>query len=787
MKECSKCKSCYEDILTQCPIDSNTLEESIPGSTILAGKYRIEARLGKGGMGMVYKAMHLGLKRYVALKTLLPQNISHKEFANRFRREAEASGRIKHPNVVDVMDFGFVEVEHREVGYLVMEFLEGYNLSTLIKTKGTISLELTVDIMNQVCQAVDAAHKLGVVHRDLKPHNIWLEEQTTGFLVKVLDFGLAKLIERQSNSDSNNDQQVIEKNTEKNTDIKSSYLSKINQNNKQSSQIEEISILTNDKSINELTASQNILSNKNKSITAVESAIKTENFSAFKTNPFEESIDNLTKTGNLIGTLPYMSPEQCLSKPATAASDIYSLGIIAYEMLSGKRPFSSKSFELVMQHLKDAPPSLLELVPNLPKSVEEAVFRALAKEPSERPSSAREFALALGSHLTEEKRKKASIRKILSVSFIISLALAISAIVSNWAIIEDNWDNLKTSYRGEVKEKSYLSYSKLKLVSLSSSKEFELATSNAIKASKITSEQFVAHFSTDGNLVAFLQPPKSTKNNSQKIEIWSVDEHKKLNEFSIDNFYPIYDLQFSENSKLIAVSGLNEIYIINTLTGTHINKLTTLENNNYVRFISDDTLLVASVRRPQIRVGISVTYPLEKRNSLISLWRISDGQKISDIFNQYGDIESLNIATTKSATNIVLQLLVSEKEPKGRIDQWEITKTAVLKHQWQVQNKGAVAIMTGGNKVALGLSPSYIIEIDPISGEKIKDYNIADLSKTGILHYDKNGHLLTATTACLWDLNEESCVYSPLPNTSILDFAPATRSLLVETVVSSLE
>src|SRR5687768_17256226 len=102
MKECSKCQGCYEDILAECPVDQARLEEGVPGPTILAGKFRIESRLGKGGMGTVYRAMHLGLKRYVALKTLLPQNLSQIEFADRFRREAEASGRIKHPHVVDV-------------------------------------------------------------------------------------------------------------------------------------------------------------------------------------------------------------------------------------------------------------------------------------------------------------------------------------------------------------------------------------------------------------------------------------------------------------------------------------------------------------------------------------------------------------------------------------------------------------------------------------------------------------------------------------------------------------
>src|SRR5947199_2863069 len=164
MRECPKCLSCYDDILTECPVDNSRLEDGVPGPTILASKFRIEARLGKGGMGTVYRAMHLGLKRYVALKTLLPHNQSQSEFADRFKREAEASGRIKHPHVVDVMDFGFAEVGRQRVGYLAMEYLEGRTLREEIKKSGKLSLEQVFEIMGQVSEAVNAAHELGIIH-----------------------------------------------------------------------------------------------------------------------------------------------------------------------------------------------------------------------------------------------------------------------------------------------------------------------------------------------------------------------------------------------------------------------------------------------------------------------------------------------------------------------------------------------------------------------------------------------------------------------------------------------
>ncbi len=163
---------------------------------VLDEKYRLERLLGRGGMGAVYLATHLGTGRYVALKLITPQFMSNEEFVERFKREARAAGRLRHPNVVDVTDFGFAEVTDEPVAYLVMEYLDGCTLGDVLAEEERLPLEWVVDILEQVCAAVHEAHEQGIVHRDLKPDNIWLEpNRLGGYRVKVLDFGIAKLAE----------------------------------------------------------------------------------------------------------------------------------------------------------------------------------------------------------------------------------------------------------------------------------------------------------------------------------------------------------------------------------------------------------------------------------------------------------------------------------------------------------------------------------------------------------------------------------------------------------------
>src|SRR5437763_10813405 len=164
---------------------------------ILDDKYRIERELGRGGMGTVYLATHLGTERSVAVKIISPQFMQRAEFVERFRREARAAGRLRHPNVVDVTDFGFADTDEGQVAYLVMEYLDGCTLGEILEEENNLPVSWTLNILEQVCSAVHEAHQQGIIHRDLKPDNIWLEpNQRGGYTVKVLDFGIAKLEEQ---------------------------------------------------------------------------------------------------------------------------------------------------------------------------------------------------------------------------------------------------------------------------------------------------------------------------------------------------------------------------------------------------------------------------------------------------------------------------------------------------------------------------------------------------------------------------------------------------------------
>src|SRR5687767_14285258 len=164
---------------------------------VLDNKYQIEQLLCEGSMGAVYRATHLGTKRTVAVKVIHPQLSTHDQFVARFRREAAAAGRLRHPNVVDVTDFGFAQTSNGPVAYLVMEYLDGCTLAEIVAEEGALPIQWVIDILEQVCSAVEEAHRAGIIHRDLKPDNIWLEPNGRGgYTVKVLDFGLVKLAER---------------------------------------------------------------------------------------------------------------------------------------------------------------------------------------------------------------------------------------------------------------------------------------------------------------------------------------------------------------------------------------------------------------------------------------------------------------------------------------------------------------------------------------------------------------------------------------------------------------
>jgi serine/threonine protein kinase len=268
---------------------------SMIGATV-ANRYVIEEKIGSGGMGVVYRARQLLVDRAVALK-ILPRDLADDAAAaKRFTNEAKAISQLRHPNIVTLYDFGLVE-DGRP--FIAMEFVDGRTLTELIKA-GPLDISLAVGIVRQVACALQAAHDMGIIHRDIKADNVMIERRLIGAdQVRVLDFGIA----RQQGADQ-----------------------------------------------------------------------------------------RLTQTGIVYATPQYCSPEQALAQPLDARSDLYSLGVLFFEMLSGRLPFTDKLGPLLLhKHINEAAPRLSAVVPELglPPAVDRLVDALLAKDPDRRPGSAR--------------------------------------------------------------------------------------------------------------------------------------------------------------------------------------------------------------------------------------------------------------------------------------------------------------------------------------------------------------------------------------------------------------
>src|ERR1043165_1303785 len=204
MRECPRCERCYEDDALLCPEDQSKTKNTLPGTTLLNARYRLEKRLGRGAMGQVYLARDQNLiTRRVAVKTIRPDVLSDEDLQEgeaiaRFEREARTAASIQHPNVIDVTDFGKSE---EGVFFLVMEYVEGESLYQLLRREGTVTVQRAHALLKQISAGVEAAHDEGILHRDLKPANVFIVQRKKkdgtvigDDLVKVGDFGLAKII-----------------------------------------------------------------------------------------------------------------------------------------------------------------------------------------------------------------------------------------------------------------------------------------------------------------------------------------------------------------------------------------------------------------------------------------------------------------------------------------------------------------------------------------------------------------------------------------------------------------
>lgn len=337
------------------------LHELAPGS-LIDGKYRIERVLGQGGMGAVFRATHVGTHRVVAVKVINPQFSNNPEFVERFRREAEAAGRLRHPNVVDVTDFGFSTNHDGKIAYLVMEYLDGCTLADILLEEGKLSREWVADILEQTCSAVEAAHQIGLVHRDLKPENIWLEpNRRGGYTVKVLDFGLVKFGEVGGTVVANPAPQAAVALKSDNLESSTLFL----ESNPPATSSDEASTLIQGEGIQTLD------------------------------EPSSLTTSQLTRMGSVMGTPLYMSPEQWRGTSLDKRTDIYSLGVIAYRMLTGLLPFTADEARAAAMRRENAATNLREINKRIPKKVSRTVMSALASDPNLRPQTAAGFASAL--------------------------------------------------------------------------------------------------------------------------------------------------------------------------------------------------------------------------------------------------------------------------------------------------------------------------------------------------------------------------------------------------------
>jgi eukaryotic-like serine/threonine-protein kinase len=322
MKYCTACKAKYDDSVTFCSIDGEVLEIDPAAivNTVLDGQYQMEALLGKGGMGAVYRARHILLGDRVAIKVLPPEVRTNAEWLRRFRREGQAARRFRHPNAVTVYD---LRTATDGTIYMVMEYVEGHTLDLAIKTRGRFPAAEALDILTPIMSVLDTAHSMGVVHRDLKPENIMIgkPDESGQPVVKLLDLGIAKMREIAGGDNGGN--------------------------------------------------------------TA------------------------LTMAGQVLGTPYYMSPEQWGEIPRDGSTeidgraDIYSLGLVFYEMIAGRRCFHGNTLhELRREHVQTRPQPLVEAVPDVPRGFSEAIERATAKDRGDRQPTAGTLASELRAGLS---------------------------------------------------------------------------------------------------------------------------------------------------------------------------------------------------------------------------------------------------------------------------------------------------------------------------------------------------------------------------------------------------
>ncbi len=301
MATCPTCRTQYPNDLATCSVDGAALlpdeaflsidRELVDGEAV--GEYRIQSKLGEGGFGAVYRAVHPLIGKIAAIKVLGRQFSSNPQMVSRFIAEARAVNQIRHRNIIDIFAFGTLD-DGRQ--YYIMELLDGEPFDAYLRRRGRLSVEEALPILRGVARAVDAAHQNGIAHRDLKPENVFVVIDEDGRATpKLLDFGIAKLL----------------------------------------------------------------------------------------TDP---SGGHKTKTGTPMGTPYFMSPEQCYGKDVDHRTDIYALGVMTYQVLTGHLPFTGETtMEILVKHMSAVPDAPSAREPGVPTSLDAPILQMMAKSPDQRP------------------------------------------------------------------------------------------------------------------------------------------------------------------------------------------------------------------------------------------------------------------------------------------------------------------------------------------------------------------------------------------------------------------
>ncbi|HEY4221563.1 MAG TPA: serine/threonine-protein kinase, partial [Myxococcota bacterium] len=384
MKLCESCGACFDDGYDLCGFDGGALVPLFAGSRVVGGRYLLEQRVAAGAMGVVVRATHLQVGSTVAVKLMRPEKDDTHVALARFQREAQILGQIKHPNAVLVIDFGIEQRDSESQPYLVMEYLRGESLHALLDKKGRLTLEELERILVPLCDAVEEAHAVGVIHRDIKPSNVVLEKLRDGSeIVKVLDFGIAKFVARGKRA-------PLPPGASAGGFAPAPITMGASTGTLEGDVIDELADLLADDDDDDEPA-QFLAEVVSTRAAAQDRTVEARKRAGSSSTPPSAPRDPTTEAGFMIGTVPYMAPEQMTGSKVSVRTDVHAVAVLAFQCLAGRLPFDGDDEDIIAQKLSDDRPSLADMGVDVPPEIDAILQRSFALDPEERPATVREI------------------------------------------------------------------------------------------------------------------------------------------------------------------------------------------------------------------------------------------------------------------------------------------------------------------------------------------------------------------------------------------------------------